>query len=123
MKFLDNFQDHIYALFRIISGFLFLWHGAQKFFNFPTEYPYGPLSPLTTAAGAIELVGGTLIMIGLFTRPSAFICSGMMAVAYWMAHGMQNFFPIVNGGELAVMYCFGFLLIAARGAGIWSIDK
>lgn len=123
MKFLDNFQEHIYALFRIVSGFLFLWHGSQKLLGFPIEYPYGPLSPLTTAAGVIELLGGTLIMLGLFTRPTAFICSGTMAFAYWMAHGMESFFPIVNHGELAIIFCFGFLLIAARGAGIWSIDK
>jgi putative oxidoreductase len=123
MSFLDKYQEHTYALLRIFSGFLFLWHGAQKFFDFPIEYPYGPLNPMMTVAGAIELLGGILIMIGLFTRPAAFICSGTMAVAYWMAHGMNNFFPIANGGELAVMFCFVFLFIAARGAGIWSLDK
>lgn len=123
MKFLDGFKEHIYALFRIVSGFLFLWHGSQKLFGFPIEFPYGPLNPMTTAASVIELVGGTLIMIGLFTRPVAFICSGTMAFAYWMAHGSQSIFPIANGGELAVMFCFGFLFIAARGAGIWSIDN
>ena len=78
---------------------------------------------MTISAGVIELLGGTLVMLGLFTRPAAFICSGTMAFAYWIAHGMQNLFPIINGGELAIMFCFGFLLIAARGAGIWSIDK
>ena len=123
MKFLDNYQDHSYALLRIVSGFLFLWHGAQKFFNFPIEFPYGPLNPITTAAGAIELLGGTLIMIGLFTRPAAFICSGTMAAAYWMAHGSKSFFPIANGGEIAALFCFIFLFIATRGAGIWSLDK
>jgi putative oxidoreductase len=123
MKFLDGFQEHIYATFRIVSGFLFIWHGSQKFFGFPLDYPYGPLSTMTIGAGVIELLGGTLVMLGLFTRPTAFICSGTMAFAYWMAHGMQNLFPIINGGELAIMFCFGFLLIAARGAGIWSIDK
>ena len=123
MKILDNYQEQTYALLRIISGFLFLWHGAQKFFNYPIDFPYGPLNPVMSAAGAIELVGGTLIIIGLFTRPVAFICSGFMAVAYWMAHGTQSFFPIANGGELAVLYCFVFLFIASRGAGIWSLDK
>jgi putative oxidoreductase len=123
MKFLDNYQDHSYALLRIVSGFLFLWHGAQKFFNFPIEFPYGPLNPITTAAGAIELLGGTLIMIGLFTRPAAFICSGTMAAAYWMAHGSKSFFPIANGGEIAALFCFIFLFIATQGAGIWSLDK
>jgi putative oxidoreductase len=123
MKFLDNYQEHTYALLRIMSGFMFLWHGAQKFFNFPIEYPYGPLNPLMASAGAIELVGGALIMIGLMTRPVAFLCSGTMAVAYWMAHGMNGFFPIANHGEIAALYCFIFLFIAARGAGIWSVDK
>ena len=123
MKFLDNLHEPIYAAFRMISGFLFLWHGTQKLLNFPIDYPYGPLNAVLIAAGSIEIIAGTLIMIGLFTRPAAFIASGMMAIGYWMAHGMQSFFPIANGGELAVMFCFGFLLIAARGAGIWGIDK
>lgn len=123
MKFLDNYQEQTYALLRIITGFLFMWHGTVKLFDFPVEFAYGPLNPLTTAAGAIELIGGILVMIGLFARPAAFICSGTMAVAYWMAHGLQNFFPIINGGELAAFYCFAFLYIAARGAGIWSLDK
>lgn len=123
MKFMSNFQEQTYAILRIVTGFLFIWHGTQKFFNFPVEYPYGPLNPVTSAAAAIEIVGGILIMIGLFTRPTAFICSGTMAVAYWMAHGMNALFPIANGGVLAALYCFVFLFIAARGAGIWSIDK
>jgi putative oxidoreductase len=123
MKFLDNFQEQAYALLRIVSGFLFLCHGTQKLLNFPIEFPYGPLNPITGAAGAIEFVGGTLIIIGLFTRPVAFICSGMSAVAYWMAHGTQSFFPIANGGEIVALYCFIFLFIATRGAGIWSVDK
>ena len=75
------------------------------------------------AAGGIEIVGGTLIMIGLFTRYAAFICSGTMAVAYWLAHGSNSFFPIVNHGELAALFCFSFLYIATKGAGIWSIDN
>ena len=123
MKFLDNFQEQSYALLRIVSGFLFLCHGSQKLFNFPIEFPYGPLNSMTGAAGVIELVGGALIIIGLFTRPAAFICSGMSAVAYWMAHGTQSIFPIANGGEIVALYCFIFLFIATRGAGIWSIDK
>ncbi|MDJ0956822.1 MAG: DoxX family protein [Arenicellales bacterium] len=123
MKWLDNYKDHTYALLRIVSGFLFIWHGTQKFFNFPVEYPFGSLNPIAGAAGAIELVGGTLIMIGLFTRSAAFICSGTMAVAYWMAHGTKSFFPIANGGEIAALYCFIFLFIAARGAGLWSVGK
>ena len=123
MKFLDNYQEQTYALMRIVTGFLFIWHGSQKLFNYPVDFPYGPLNPLLTAAGIIELIGGVLVMIGLMTRPAAFICSGTMAVAYWMVHGSQSFFPIVNGGEISALYCFAFLYIAARGAGIWSIDK
>lgn len=123
MKFLDAYQDHTYALLRITSGFMFLWHGAQKFFDFPIAFPYGDLNPMLTAAGAIELVGGALIMVGLFTRPVAFLCSGTMAVAYWLAHGTKGFFPIANGGEIAALFCFIFLFIAARGTGIWGLSK
>ncbi|ETN91975.1 DoxX [Gammaproteobacteria bacterium MOLA455] len=126
MKFLDNLLDgheeRSYALMRIVTGFLFIWHGTQKLINFPAEFPY-PLSPLMYSAGAIELVGGVLVMIGLLTRPAAFICSGTMAAAYWMAHGMNSVFPILNKGELAALFCFVFLYIAVRGAGIWSLDK
>lgn len=126
MKFLDNLLDgreeQAYALLRIVTGFLFIWHGTQKLFNFPAEFPY-PLNPLMYSAGAIEMIGGVLVMIGLFTRPTAFICSGTMAAAYWMAHGMNSLLPIINRGELAALFCFAFLYIAVRGAGIWSMDK
>ena len=122
LKFLDDYQDHAYALLRIVSGFLFLGHGVQKFFNFPVDFPW-PLSPMTTAAGAIELIAGALIILGLFTRPAAFLSSGMCAVGYWMAHGTKSLLPIANGGELIALYCFIFLFIATRGAGIWSLDN
>lgn len=122
MGFLDKYKEHTYALLRIMAGLLFLAHGIQKFFNFPTDFPW-PLNPVTMAAGGIEIVGGALIVIGLFTRPTAFICSGMAAAGYWMAHGTQGLFPIANGGETIVLYCFIFLFIAARGSGIWSLDK
>jgi len=126
MVFLDNLlegrEEQSYALLRIVSGFLFIWHGTQKLFNFPADFPY-PLNPLMYSAGAIELVGGVLVMVGLLTRPAAFICSGTMAVAYWMAHGMNSLFPLINRGELAALFCFVFLFIAVRGAGIWSLDK
>lgn len=121
MKFLEAYNAQAYAVLRIVSGLLFMDHGLQKFFNFPLEFPM-PLNPMLMAAGAIELVGGALIAIGLFTRPSAFIASGMAAVGYWMVHGSQGLFPIANGGETIALYCFIFLLIATRGAGIWSID-
>ncbi len=123
MKFLDDYQEHSYALLRIMSGFMFIWHGSQKFFSFPIDFLFGPLNPMMMAAGTVELVGGALIMIGLFTRPVAFLCSGTMAVAYWLVHGFQNFFPIANGGEIAALFCFIFLFIATRGAGIWSMDQ
>jgi putative oxidoreductase len=121
MKFLDGFTEQAYALLRIVAGLLFLAHGVQKFFNFPVAFPM-PLNPMLHAAGAIELVAGGLIILGLFTRPAAFLASGMAAVGYWVAHGTQSPFPIVNGGETIILYCFIFLFIATRGAGIWSVD-
>ena len=121
MKFLDGFGAQAYALLRIVAGLLFLAHGVQKFFNFPVAFPM-PLNPMLYAAGTIELVAGGLIIIGLFTRPAAFIASGMSAVGYWVAHGTQSPFPIVNGGETIILYCFIFLYIATQGAGIWSVD-
>ena len=121
MKFLDGFGEQAYALLRIVAGLLFLAHGVQKFFNFPVAFPM-PLNPMLMAAGAIEIVAGGLIVLGLFTRPAAFLASGMAAVGYWVAHGTQNPFPIVNGGETIILYCFIFLFIATRGAGIWSVE-
>jgi putative oxidoreductase len=122
MKFLDGYTEHTYALLRIMAGLLFMAHGVQKFFGFPAPMEF-PLNPMLYAAGGIELVGGAAIAIGLFTRPAAFIASGMAAVAYWIAHGSAGFFPIANGGETVALYCFIFLFIAARGAGIWSVDS
>ncbi|MGV3730517.1 MAG: DoxX family protein [Sphingopyxis sp.] len=121
MKFLDGYGEQAFALLRIVSGLLFLAHGVQKFFNFPATFPY-PLNPMLYAAGTIEIVAGALIVIGLFTRPAAFVASGMSAVGYWVVHGSQGPFPIANGGETIALYCFIFLFIATRGAGIWSVD-
>ena len=121
-QYFEKYQEQAYALLRIMAGALFLAHGVQKFFNFPVEFPY-PLNPMLTAAGAIEIVTGVLIIVGVFTRPAAFIASGMSAVGYWMMHGNQDFFPIVNGGETIALYTFIFLFIAAKGAGIWSLSK
>ena len=119
--FLSKNTDQAYSLMRIVCGLLFLSHGTQKLLSFPIEFPW-PLNAMSTAAGGIELVGGTLIVLGLFTSPVAFLCSGMAAVGYWMAHGTKALLPFENGGELSVLYCFIFLYISAQGAGIWSVD-
>ena len=126
MGFLGRFEPQFYALMRIIVGFLFLWHGTQKLLGFPPSQGGGGqgLSPLMAFAGVIELVGGIMILLGLFAGIAAFIASGTMAVAYFMAHhSFQAFLPLQNRGELAVVYCFVFLYIAARGSGIWSLDS
>jgi putative oxidoreductase len=120
--FMRSYEPQSYALLRIVTGFLFLWHGMQKLFGFPGEVPAGAPAFILYTAGPIELVGGVLVMIGLFTRWAAFISSGLMAFAYWMAHGFKALLPVQNGGELAVVYCFVFLYISARGAGMWSLD-
>jgi len=120
--FLSNYNPQVYAVMRIVAGFLFLWHGAQKLFGFPSAMPGDVPAFITYVAGPIELIGGTLIMIGLFTRWAAFIASGQMAFAYWMAHGTKALLPILNNGELAALYCFVFLFISSQGGGIWSID-
>jgi len=123
LGFLERYEAQTYALLRIVTGLLFLWHGSQKLFGFPAAAREGTPDWITFGAGPIELVGGVLVMIGLFTRPAALICSGTMAVAYWLVHGMRDLFPLNNGGELAALYCFAFLFIACRGAGIWSVDR
>jgi len=121
-NFMTPYTAQTYSALRIVTGFLFLWHGSQKLFSFPLPAMEGIPAFIQYGAGSIELIGGALVMVGLFTRWAAFICSGTMAVAYWMAHGFNALFPIQNGGELAVLYCFAFLFIAANGSGIWSID-
>jgi putative oxidoreductase len=120
--FMKKFVPHAYALMRIIVGLLFLWHGTQKLFGIPVP-PQGEPAPfIIYIAGPIEFIGGLFVMIGLFTHWAAFLCSGLMAAAYWIAHGTQALFPLVNRGELAALYSFIFLYIAARGPGIWSGD-
>ncbi len=120
--FLQPYAPQAYALVRIVTGLLFLWHGTQKLFGFPAPAMDGTPAFITFVAGPIELFGGVLVMIGLMTRWAAFLCSGLMAAAYWMAHGTKALFPLNNGGELALLYCFVFLFIAAQGSGIWSVD-
>ena len=121
--FMKPYDAQAYALLRIVTGFLLLWHGSQKLFGFPGEAPAGAPPFVLYVAGPIELIGGVLVMIGLFTSWAAFLCSGLMATAYWMGHGTQALLPIMNKGELAVIYCFVFLFISARGSGIWSADS
>jgi len=119
--FVTRFTPQAYALMRIVAGLLFLFHGTQKLFGWPAPSHGG--SPLIVyGAGGIELIGGLLICFGLFTPWAALSSSGEMAVAYWWKHGTKDPFPLNNGGELAALYCFVFLFIAASGAGIWSLD-
>jgi putative oxidoreductase len=119
LGFMKSYENHTYALMRIMAGFLFLWHGTSKYFSYPRVSPAEGF--VLVAGGAIELFGGLLIMVGLFTSPAAFIASGHMAAAYWISHGTNEFFPILNQGELAALYCFVFLYISSQGDGIWSI--
>ena len=119
--FMRRFDSETYALMRIVTGFLFLWHGSQKLFSFPQAAPDAPAFILYVA-GPIEFIGGLLVAVGLFTRWAAFFCSGLMAFAYWMAHGPRHILPLLNEGELAALYCFVFLFISAHGAGKWSMD-
>jgi putative oxidoreductase len=121
--FAARYSNQAYALLRIVAGFLFLWNGTQKLFSIPVAPAGAVPAYITFIAGPIELVGGSLIMIGLFTRWSAFICSGLMAVAYWTFHAQRALTPLENKGELAILYCFVFLYIAAKGPGIWSADN
>ena len=122
MDFLNPFRPHFYAVLRIVTGFLFLWHGSQKLFGWPGGAPEGAPAFVVYVAGPIELVGGLLLVAGFLVRPAAFLCSGLMAFAYWLGHGTKAALPIMNGGELSMLYCFLFLFIAAEGAGIWSVD-
>ena len=121
--FLSKYSSHCYALMRIVVGFLFLCHGSQKLFAFPTGIPAEVPAFITYVAGPIELIGGILVMIGLLTHWAAFITSGQMAFAYWIGHGTKALLPLQNNGELAALYCFVFLFIAAQGGGIWSVDS
>jgi len=119
-----SYSSMAHGLLRIVAGLLFLFHGTVKLFGFPPGAQPGQveLASLMGVGGVIELVAGALIMIGLFSRPAAFIASGQMAVAYWMFHAPQNLYPVANQGDAAILYCFIFLFIAAAGPGAWSID-
>ena len=120
--FMRRYTAETYALMRLIVGLLFVCHGLQKLFGWPQPMPDGVPRFIVFVAGPIELVGGALVAIGFRTREAAFVSAGLMAFAYWMAHGLKHWMPLVNGGELAVLYCFVFLFIAANGSGKWSAD-
>jgi putative oxidoreductase len=120
-----SFSGPLLSILRIMTGLLFFAHGAAKLLGWPAVEMFKdgvPLMSLGGISGILELVGGILIVLGLFTRSAAFVLSGMMAVAYFMAHAPQGFHPINNGGELAIMFCFVFLYLAAAGGGPWSLD-
>ena len=122
---LSTWAPRVLSIMRIVLGFTFLWHGTQKLFGFPPPAQPGAVPTMFSFmwfAGVLELVGGLLLLVGLFTRPVAFVLSGMMAVAYFMAHAPRGFLPLVNQGELAVVYCFAFLYLAFAGGGPWSLD-
>jgi putative oxidoreductase len=121
-RLLGRYQAYLYALLRIVAGVMFAMHGAQKLFGTPGGKPPVELGSLLGIAGIIELVGGALIAVGLFAGTAAFIASGQMAVAYFRSHAPQGPLPLLNRGELAVIYCFLFLYVAAHGSGIWSVD-
>lgn len=122
---LARLEPRLLSVLRIITGFLFMAHGAQKLFGFPGagQGARPQLLSLFGIGGILEFFGGLLILLGLFTRPVAFILCGMMAVAYFMAHAPGGFWPIINRGELAVLYCFVFLYLAVAGGGAWSLDR
>lgn len=122
---LANWEPHFLSILRIVSGLLLLQHGAQKILGFPPGGRGGvvDLSTLAGWSGPIELVGGVLMVLGLFSRPTAFILSGFTAAAYWMVHAPQSPYPINNGGELAALYCFVFLYLVFAGPGPWSLDN
>jgi putative oxidoreductase len=121
MRFLGKYADILYAVLRIVAGLLFMCHGGAKLFGWFGQDKVS--DPMMMVAGVIELVGGLLIAIGLFTSIAAFVASGEMAAAYFMAHAPHSPIPLVNQGELAVVYCFLFLYMAARGSGRLSVDS
>ncbi len=124
MPNLDVWAPRVLSLLRIIAALLFMEHGLMKLFHFPGPQPGAPdpLPMILMAAAWIEVIGGGLLALGLFTRATAFVCSGQMAAAYFMAHAPQGFWPALNGGEAAILYCFVFLYLVFAGPGIWSLD-
>lgn len=126
MQSLNRYAPHFLGVLRIVTALIFIAHGTQKLFGFPIMPPNGAFPPAFTLywfAGALELVGGLLILVGFQTRIVAFILSGQMAFAYWMAHAPKSPYPVANGGDAAVLYCFVFLYLVFAGAGAFAIDK
>ena len=122
MHALNRLAPALRSVLRIVAGLIFLAHGAQKIFGFPASEFSPPAFSMFWTAGVVELVTGTLLVLGLLTRPAAFIASGMMAAAYWMVHAPQSTFPVLNGGDAAILYCFVFLYLVFAGPGPLSLD-
>ena len=125
MGFLDKYASQILGITRIMAGLLFLAHGTAKMFNFPARDGWDGynIMSLSGVAGAIEVFAGALIIVGFYSRPAAFLSSGTMAFAYFIAHAPQNFYPLLNRGDAAILFCFLFLYIAAAGPGAIAINK
>lgn len=126
MGFLSAWSSKLLSVLRIVSVLLFMEHGLQKVFNFPpaaAPKPYDLMTLSPGLAGLLEVVGGALLLLGLFSRPVALILSGEMAVAYWMVHAKKSLYPLLNGGDGAILFCFVFLYVAAAGPGPWSLDS
>lgn len=122
-SFLTSWSPRVLSILRIVAGFLMFWHGSQKLFNYPASAQPIELSGLILAAGIIEVFGGILILVGLLTRPVAFLISGLMAAAYFLAHAPGGFLPLTNKGELAAIYSFLYLYFVFAGGGVWSLDS
>lgn len=121
--FLSSWSPRVLSVLRFIAGFLIFFHGSQKLFNYPPKEGFTAATGLILVAGILEFFGGLLLFLGLLTRIAAFILCGMLAVAYFMVHAPSAFFPILNKGELAVIYCFVYLYFAFAGGGAWSLDR
>ena len=121
-RFCAKFQPQFLSVLRFISGLLFLEHGTSKFLGFPHVDKVPDALSMSGVGGMLELVGGALLVIGLFTRPVAFLLSGEMAIGYFYAHAPKSFFPVLNGGDAAILFCFVFLYLFFAGPGPWSVD-
>ncbi|RYE30552.1 MAG: DoxX family protein [Hyphomicrobiales bacterium] len=125
MQSLSRYAPYTLGLLRIFTALTFISHGTQKLLGFPAPPSWGMPAAMSLPwiAGVLEIVGGALVLVGFLTRPAAFVLSGLMAVAYWMAHGSKGFYPLLNGGEAAMLFCFIFLYIATAGPGAFAIES